>query len=150
MKSWSCNMRRGWLAPLVATALVLEGCDSVGACVHGFEDPVLTLVRVEGSSVLVNSVTISDVVIALQPVGNLASLTTPPALGVSLVNDMLRCDVPCGFGIQEGRYEFTVKAPGYIDQRVTTMASYSRFEGGCPSRNSGSTEITLSLTPTAP
>lgn len=139
-----------WLAPLAAAAIVLEGCDSVGACDHTFEDPVLTIVWVEGSSMLLNSATISDVVIALQPVGNLGSLTAPPALGVSLVNGELRCDVPCGFGIQEGRYEFTVKAPGYVNQRVTTMASYSQFEGGCPSRNSGSTEITLSLTPTAP
>jgi hypothetical protein len=138
-----------WLAPLIA-ALLLEGCDSVGACVHTFEDPVLSIVRVEGSSVLLNSVTISDVVIALQPVGNLGSLTTPPALGISIVNGELRCDVPCGFGVAEGQYEFTVKAPGYLDQRVTTMASYSRFDGGCPSSNSGRTELTVSLAPTAP
>jgi len=143
-------MKRRWLSPIVAAVIVLPGCDAVGACLHTFEDPVLTIVRVEGSSVLLNSVTISGVVVGLQPVGNLGSLTTPPALGISLVNGELRCDVPCGFGVQEGRYEFTVKAPGYLDHRVTAMARYSRFEGGCPSRNSGSTEITLTLTPTAP
>lgn len=144
------RLRCLWLAPLAAAAIVLEGCDSVGACDHTFEDPVLTIVRVEGSSMLLNSVTISDVVLGLQPVGNLGSLTTPPALGVSLVNGELRCDVPCGFGIQEGRYEFTVKASGFLDHRVTAMASYSQVEGGCPSRNSGSTDLTLTLTPTAP
>lgn len=143
-------MRRRWLAPLVAAAIVLEGCDAVGACLHSFEDPVLTIVRVEGSSVLLNAVTIADVVIALQPVGNLGSLTAPPALGVSLDNGELRCDVPCGFGVHEGRYEFTIKAPGYLDHRVTAMASYPRFEGGCPSENSGSTEISLSLVSAAP
>lgn len=143
-------MKCRWLGPLATALIVLEGCDAVGACLHSFEDPVLTIVRVEGSSVLLNSVTISDVIVGLQPVGNLGGLTTPPALGISLVNGELRCDVPCGFGVQEGRYEFAVKAPGYLDHRVTAMASYSRFEGGCPSRNSGSTEITLSLTPTAP
>jgi len=151
VRTWSVRyMRCRWLAPVVAAVIALEGCDSLGACDHAFEDPVLTIVRVEGSSVLLNSVTIADVAIALQPVGNLGSLTTPPALGISLVNGELRCDVPCGFGVQEGRYEFTVKAPGYLDHRVTAMARYSRFEGGCPSRNSGSTEITLTLTPTAP
>ena len=143
-------MKRRWLAPIVAAVIVLPGCDAVGACLHTFEDPVLTLVRVEGSSVLLSSVTISDVVIALQTVGNLGSLTVTPAQGISLVNGALRCDVPCGFGVQEGRYEFTVKAPGYVDQRVTTLASYRRFEGGCPSRNSGSTEITLTLVPSGP
>lgn len=86
----------------------------MGACDHAFEDPVLAIVRVEGS-----------------------------------INGELRCDIPCGFGVLEGQYEFTVKAPGYLDHRVTTMASYRRFEGGCPSRNSGSTEITLSLVPAA-
>ena len=143
-------MKRRWLAPIVAAVIVLQGCDAVGACLHTFEDPVLTIVRVEGSSVLLNSVTISDVVIALQPVGNLGSLTVTPAQGISLGNGELRCDIPCGFGVLEGRYEFTVKAPGYLDQRVTTMASYSRFDGGCPSSNSGSTELTLSLAPTTP
>ena len=73
-----------------------------------------------------------------------------PAFGISLVNGELRCDTPCGFGVVEGPYEFTVKAPGYLDKRVTTMASYSRFDGGCPSSNSGSTEITVSLAPTPP
>lgn len=141
---------RPWLSPIVAAVIVFEGCDAVGACLHTFEDPVLSIVRVEGSSLLLTSVTISDVVVAFQLVGNPGSLTTPPAVGLSLVDGELRCDVPCGFGVQEGRYEFTVKAPGYLDHRVTTIASYSRFEGGCPSRNSGSTEITLSLTPAAP
>jgi hypothetical protein len=122
----------------------------VGACDHTFEEPVLTLVRVEGNSVLLNSVTISDVVIRSRPIGDLGSLTQPPAVGMSLVNGELRCDIPCGFGVLEGQYEFTVKAPGHLDKRVTTMASYARFEGGCPSRNSGSTEISLSLAAIAP
>jgi hypothetical protein len=97
-----------------------------------------------------NSVTISDVVIRSRPIGDLGSLTQPPAVGMSLVNGELRCDIPCGFGVLEGQYEFTVKAPGYLDKRVTTMASYSRFDGGCPSSNSGSTELTVSLAPTTP
>jgi hypothetical protein len=143
-------MKRRWLAPIVAAVVVLEGCDAVGACLHTFEDPVLAIVRVEGTNVLLTSVTISDVVIASQPVGNPGNLTAPPALGISLLNGALRCDVPCGFGVAEGQYEFTVKAPGYLDQRVTTMASYSRFDGGCPSSNSRSTEITVSLAPTPP
>jgi len=139
------------LATIAAAVVVLEACDSVGACDHTYEDPVLTIVRVEGSNaVSLTSVTISDVVVAFRPVGDLSSLTAPPAFGLSLVNGELRCDIPCGVGVVEGRYEFTVKAPGYRDQRVTAMASYPRFEGGCPSRNSGSTEISVLLEPVAP
>jgi hypothetical protein len=40
--------QRGWLVPIVAAVIVLEGCDAAGACLHTFEDPVLTIVRVEG------------------------------------------------------------------------------------------------------
>lgn len=77
---------RPWLSPIVAAVIVFEGCDAVGACLHTFEDPVLSIVRVEGSSLLLTSVTISDVVVAFQLVGNPGSLTTPPAVGLSLVD----------------------------------------------------------------
>lgn len=143
-------MIRRFLAT-IAAVVVVDGCDSTGACEHIYEDPVLTIVRVDGgNSGPLTSVTISDVVVGTSPLADLSSLTASPAFGLTLVNGELRCATSCGFGVLEARYEFTVKAPGYRDQRVTVMASYPRFEGGCPSRNSGTTEISVTLEPVAP
>jgi hypothetical protein len=140
-----------FLAMISAAVVILDACDSTGVCEHIYQDPVLTMVRVDGgNSGPLTSVTIFDVVVSGSPLADLSSLTTPPAFGVTRVNGELRCALSCGFGVVEGQYEFTVKAPGYRDQRVTAMASYPHFEGGCPSRNSGSTEISVALDPAAP
>lgn len=74
------------------------------------------------------SVTLTNVVIAGQPVADLGDLVAPPAFGLSLVNGVLRCVVSCGFGIVEGRYEFRISAPGYREKTVATTASYSTFD----------------------
>jgi len=136
------------LAVLGAAVLAIEACDPVGACEHIYEAPVLKIAQVIGSnSTSLASVTISDVVVDGQVVQDLSRLTVAPSFGVSIVNGEVRCQVACGFGVLEGTYEFTVKAAGYQDKRVSAAARYSVFEGGCPSRNSGSTEVSLSLDP---
>lgn len=143
-------MTGSFSAKFLTAVACLHGCNSTGACQHVYEDPVLVIARVDGSgSGPLAAVTISDVVIAGQAVGNLGSLTAAPAFGLSLANGELRCAISCGFGVVEGRYEFLVKGPGYRDRQVTTTASYSTFEGGCPSRNSGTTRITVLLEPGA-
>ena len=135
------------LRVLATAVILLQACDSVGACDHVYQDPVLTIQRVDGgSSGPLTAVSISDVLVAAQVVDP-SRLITRPAFGLSLVNGVLRCDLACGFGVVEGSYQFTVSAAGHSDRRVTATASYPKFDAGCPSRNSGSTQITVSLDP---
>ena len=60
-------------------------------------------------------------------------------------NDTLLCTLPCSFLRGEGSYEFTISAAGYDDKVVELDASYSIFDGGCPSYVDGGTKINIRL-----
>jgi len=64
---------------------------------------------------------------------------------IDFINNSLVCTLPCAFLRQEGLYEFTVRAIGYASEVVQTQASYSVFEGGCPSYVDGGTEVFIEL-----
>lgn len=64
---------------------------------------------------------------------------------IDFINNTLVCTLPCAFLNQEGLYEFTVKTMGYSSETLQTQASYSVFDGGCPSYVDGGTEISFQL-----
>ena len=140
------------LGVIAGTLIFLESCSSVGACYHIFKDPVLAITGVTGAnSTLLASVTISEVTFGGQAVIDLPALIAAPAYGVDLIsNTVLRCQIRCGFGMGEGSYAFTVTAPGYHEKRVSVTARYANFDGGCPSENSGSAQVTVSLEAATP
>ena len=134
----------GWVAGLVV------GCNAVGACEHVFRDPILRVVEVVGvNGTPIPSVTLVGVVVNGRAVEDLPRLTLAPSVGLTFTDGLLQCQVACGFGVAEGTYEFTVGAPGFQDKRISKTARYKTFEGGCPSENSGSTDLSVVLTPTA-
>jgi hypothetical protein len=118
----------------------------VGACEHTYRDPVLTISAAtdaeSGASITPLQITAVAVGGQLQPIASLLAT----AFGARAVGDTIVCDVPCGFGTSESRYALTAAASGYVARDVTTEARYARFEGGCPSYNSGSTRTTITLT----
>ncbi len=59
--------------------------------------------------------------------------------------DTLLCTLPCAFFKREGSYEFTVRAANFEYAIVEFDASYSIFEGGCPSYVDGGTEFNIGL-----
>ena len=59
--------------------------------------------------------------------------------------DTLLCTLPCAFLKHEGSYELTVSATNFEDAIVEFDASYSIFEGGCPSYVDGGTEFNIGL-----
>jgi hypothetical protein len=79
------------------------------------------------------------------------SPTTPAAIypgkNTASVDGGLRCTVPCGFGIVPGRYGFSVSAVGYKAKVVSTPATFKTKLEGCVTQFSGSTEVSLELTP---
>ena len=74
--------------------------------------------------------------------------------GATENNGVLDCTIACGFGTDQGTYQFTVSAPGYVTQTVSTNAVYSAQSGvnddadGCPSNvtDDGGSKIALTLT----
>ena len=61
----------------------------------------------------------------------------------------LECLVPCSFGTEEGKWQFTASAPGHTSRAVNVGASYAVTGRGCPSYNDKGTEVRLSLEPSA-
>jgi hypothetical protein len=61
----------------------------------------------------------------------------------------LACTLPCSFGVEEGKWQFTAGAAGHAAKVVSVDARYAEFVGGCPSYNDKGTEVRLVLEPAA-
>ena len=70
-----------------------------------------------------------------------------PGENMAPVAGGLRCTVPCGFGIDPGRYGFSVSAVGYTATVVSIPAAFKTKVEGCVTQFSGSTEVALELVP---
>ena len=70
-----------------------------------------------------------------------------PSYGVELVDGILICEVPCGFGTFEGDYNVVVSADGYSPKTIQFDAFYEVLDLGCPSFNDGATIIDITLDP---
>lgn len=58
------------------------------------------------------------------------------------------CEIPCGFGNQDGVISFQFEAPGYQASSHSVEATYSGSEGsGCPVTYTDGTKTTLELQP---
>ena len=120
-----------------------------GPCVHNYEDPILTIKSIEDaeSGEQIPRITINEVFIDSVR-KDVSSLVRESSQNVTLQDSSILCDVPCGFGTETGRYEFTVHASGYEDTTMTKEnIRYENFDGGCPSSNSGSTIISFTMEP---
>lgn len=137
-----------WRAGLATAAVAgAAGCTlpTAGNCSHAFLDPVVSITAATSqptgqgiSTVLLTDVRVGGTVV---PVGFLLN----EGRNATARGDTLVCGIPCGFGTTEGRYQATISAPGHVSRGLAFTARYQTFHGGCPSFNSGSTTVTLSL-----
>lgn len=147
------RMLRARLLPLLGVALGACGGGSAaddgraGPCVHFFAVPVLTLVAVTNAAtgavvaqVQLNQISIDGLPLDLVSLPAVASNVQPAGSG-------LRCTLPCGFSVTEGLHRFELSAAGFKPKGVSVQAVYPSFTGGCPSRSSGSTPLSVSLEP---
>ncbi len=145
----AAGVARVRIATWASISASLSGCVlGGGPCIHTYEDPVLVIREVRGpQGILLSPVTISGLAFAGRLVEDLAQYATPPGFNVQVVPEGLRCVVACGLGVSEGIYDLTVVALGYAPKVVRVDARYRNFDGGCPSSNSGSTEVAVVLQP---
>lgn len=135
------------------SALFLVSCEDpnnsdpeAGICVHTYEDPILAIESVSSES----GDPISEIYLSNLSINgseqDLSSVTDDPSNNVSVEDSSIVCTIPCGFGTQEGTYQFDTSTPDYQDTTITFEGvSYEVFNGGCPSSNSGSREVSFEL-----
>jgi hypothetical protein len=130
--------------------LVVAACGggTSGPCEHRDEDAVVTIASVRGaaSGQAVANFEVSQVRFNDQALPDLRYLVVGvPNSGASVSGGSLRCSGSCGFGTQEGVYEFVVSAPGFAPRQVRMTAVYARKKLGCPSSFSGGTRVDVTL-----
>lgn len=125
--------------------------ETVGPCFHANREPVIHLNSVydlvteeDIQQVVITNIVYENEAVTFQE--NNKEMTTN--IFVDFESDKLFCILPCAFLTSEGSYEFTVSASGYNDEMIEVDASYSVFDGGCPSYVDGGTELDLELTKT--
>ena len=145
MSTRATMKRRRLVAPaLVGLFAVCEGLGA-GPCYHDFRDPVLSIRTVTDS---VSNQSIPRIALThLLVNGHATVIITPSSTRIMIQGDTVWCEVACGLGNEEGMWSFDVSAAGYRTRSIQVSARYARFDGGCPSSNTGSTTMSLRLLP---
>jgi len=112
-----------------------------------FEDPVLAVDLGRTAPLRPSVLALTAFRLDGRPFSPSSQWAGGPAYRVTVRADTVLCEVPCGFGFQEGRYELVATVPGFLPADLTVEARYDDFDGGCPSSNAGSTRVTVDLTP---
>ncbi len=118
--------------------------DSVGPCVHTYKEPVFNVESIQDT---INNVSLRFVKLYSLKIDN---LTQNPASALfesySVVTDdsVFYCNIPFGFGVEEGKYEFIIEAENYEPKTFTIEnVRYSIHDGGCPSYSDGGMKLKL-------
>jgi hypothetical protein len=135
---------------LTMVALFLSACDDdfpvAGPCYHEHLSPVLEVTSVThaGTGAAIDTLLVSAVRIG--EFGNLLQdFTHPPAFGVELVNSVLVCTVPFGFGTCEGHYSIELSTTEGMGMTLGAEVSYEKDWGNCPRFSEGATELNIQL-----
>jgi hypothetical protein len=121
-----------------------NGNGGIGPCVHTYKEPILHITSVRNT---LNNVHLSFVQLRELRINGL------PQTGYGVISEsysivfddsIFYCNVPFGFGIENGKYEFIIEAEGYPPKLFSIEnVGYSIFKGGCPSYNDGGKRVEL-------
>jgi hypothetical protein len=156
-------MRLGIMARvLVLSAACLAGCADMrnspmgqhlfGTCAHTYRSGIVAITAAQSTGGVYGVARpLPQVVLGQIRVND--KFVDPGALQ-GLVNAVpgpqgLECLVPCSFGTEEGKWQFTASAPGHTGRAVNVGASYAVSGRGCPSYSDKGTDVRLSLEPAA-
>jgi len=120
-----------------------------GPCVIIFEDEVLHIDEASGSatSAIIGQLELSSFVVNGQ-VRTSEEVVAQRQSNVVLDGELLRCTLPCSFGTEPGRWEFTALAPGYLPTGQSATVEYGTSGGpvgGCPAFLNDGTHISAVL-----
>jgi len=134
---------------IVLVIFSLISCDDdngIGPCVHTYNEAILHITSVRDT---LNNIPLTIVKLRNLKINGSTQFGANPLFeSYSIVSDdsVFYCNVPFGFGVEEGKYEFIIEAAGYQPKHFTIEnVNYSIFEGGCPSFNDGGKRVDLYL-----
>lgn len=143
---------------ILILSFIFISCDQfkednqIGPCVHTYEDPVLHIKSVKnkntGTDILeiqIHSLQKDGIPIKVDSTSSAYLIQASKGYNVTIRDSNLVCGIPCGFGFDEGSYQFVVSADGFRDTIIAVNAKYAVFKGGCPSSNSGGSQINIQL-----
>lgn len=141
-------MKRNALMILLSVAV--WSCDkskdgTIGPCVHTYEDPVLHVESVTDAQNGQRVFAFRILEVTRNGVKQQPIFLKIVSYNVVVYDTTLVCNVPCGFGTDEGAYTLRVSASGYRDTTISVNAKYAVFKGGCPSSNSGGTKFSFQM-----
>ena len=145
---------------ILLLSFILIACDQlkednqIGPCVHTYEDPVLHIKSVKNrntgtdiSKIQIHSLKKDGSPINIDSTSSVYLIQASNGYNVTIRDSTLVCSIPCGFGFDEGSYQFVVATDGYRDTIISVNAKYAVSKGGCPSSNSGGSQINIQLQP---
>jgi len=140
--------KKGYFLLVTLLFIQCETQSNFGPCVHEYREPVLIITSVldTQTGTFIDSVHIRGIEIDDQPI-DLFVLAAGETQNIVRTDTVLAGSPPCGFGTQNGNYEFIVSAPGYQDTVVTQYAEYAVNQGNCPSYSDEGTRITIQVQP---
>ena len=118
--------------------------NGIGPCVHTYKEPILNITSLRDT---VNYNHPRFIILRELKINGSKQFGANPLLeSYAIVADdsIFYCNIPFGFGVKEGKYEFIIEAEGFQPKQITIEnVSYSVFEGGCPSYNDGGKRVEL-------
>ena len=135
---------------ILIIALVIYSCeenekDLVGPCVHSYNEPILNITSVRDA----NNKPISFVILRDLKINGIklfAQSLLHESYSIVASDSLFYCNIPFGFGVEEGTYEFIIEAEGLQPKMITIEdVKYTIFVGGCPSYSDGGTRIDILL-----
>jgi len=124
--------------------LSCEEGNGVGPCVHTYDEPILNITSVVDT---VNYNHPRFVILRELKINGSREYGAFPLMvsyGIVVNDSIFYCNIPFGFGVEEGKYEFIIEAEGFPQKQITIEnISYSVSEGGCPSYNDGGKRVEL-------
>ena len=134
---------------LFVTFIILS-CDEdngfLGPCVHTYKEPILNITSLRDT---VNFNHPRFIILRELKINGLKLYGAGPlfeSYGIVADDSIFYCNLPFGFGVDEGNYEFIIEAEGFQPKQITIEnVSYSVFEGGCPSFNDGGKRVELTI-----
>jgi hypothetical protein len=132
---------------LISVSTLFLSCDEegwIGPCVHTYKEPILHITSIRDSSTneFINFVKLRN--LEINGSKQFGSFLLQKSYSIVAGDSLFYCNVPFGFGIDNGTYEFTLEAEGYPPKRVKIEdVGYSILEGGCPSYNDGGKRVEL-------
>lgn len=127
-----------------------SGRGNPGICIARADEPVLTLqtaTNATSGQPVWQQLKLTHIKLNDQP-ADLTMLMLGASKNVTLAGDALVCTAACAFGgVVEGRYSFTVEAPGYQPRAYVVDAAFAGRSGSCPLTLSNGTKLDVALVP---